>query len=263
MDSAVNEALRALNTANLRRYTDLQCPKARRRRLKAVQRLVRVLLGDPNVVCGTNTKGEVCLSGGACTALSGPLGGHLALTAQEHEALSMLRMACSMHLSQRALLRMPRRCTQRDPRTVRQRIMPYFPQTTIVKSTTGRNGHELWRVRELYTLTQVERHRALTTKFSKAWGDSGWSPTRWIHWCLAHSTFFAEKWRNIFQFSSIPTEYRHGPYKRRLKNCFKGWSLVRPSVSLRHMHHCMSMNALEQGLLGLEAAKATDIDDFV
>ena len=34
-------------------------------------------------------------------------------------------------------------------------------------------------------------------------------------------------------------------------------------VSLRHMHHCMSMNALEQGLLGLEAAKASDIDDFV
>ena len=123
--------------------------------------------------------------------------------------------------------------------------------------------YELWRVRELYTLTQVERHRALTTKFSKAWGDSGWSPTRWIHWCLAHSTFFAEKWRNIFQFSSIPTEYRHGPYKRRLKNCFKGWSLVRPSMSLRHMHHCMSMNALEQGLLGLEASKASDIDDFV
>ena len=54
MDNAVNEALRALNTANLRRYADLQCPKARQRRLKAVQRLVRVLLGDPNVVCGTN-----------------------------------------------------------------------------------------------------------------------------------------------------------------------------------------------------------------
>ena len=139
MDNGVNEALRALNTANLRRYTDLQCPKARRRWLKAVQRLVRVLLGDPNIVCGTNTKGEVCLSDGACTALSGPLGGHLAFTAQEHEALSMLPMACSMHLSQQALLRMPRRCTQRDLRTVRQRVMPYFPQATIVKSTTGRN----------------------------------------------------------------------------------------------------------------------------
>ena len=86
---------------------------------------------------------------------------------------------------------------------------------------------------------------------------------------LVHkSPFMADKrdplvLSNIFQFSSIPTEYWHGPYKRRLKNCFKGWSLVRPSMSLRHMHHCMSMNALEQGLLGLEAAKASDIDDFV
>ena len=139
MDNVVNEALRALNSANLRRYTDLQCPGARRRRLKAVQRLVRVLLGDPNIVCGTNTKGEVCLSGGACTALYGPLGGRLAFTAQEHEAMSMLRMACSMHLSQWAFLRMPRRCTQRNLRTVRQRVIPYFPQAIIAKCTTGCN----------------------------------------------------------------------------------------------------------------------------
>ena len=131
MDNAVNEVLRALNTANLRRYSDLQRPKARRWRLKAVRRLVRVPLGDRNVVCGTNTKGKFLLSGGSCTAMSGPLGGHLAFTAQEHEVLRMLRMACSMHHSQRALLRMRHRCTQR--------IMPYFPQTTIVKSTTGRN----------------------------------------------------------------------------------------------------------------------------
>ena len=130
-----------------------------------------------------------------------------------------------------------------------------------VKCIEGLYG--LWRVREMYTLTQVERHRALTTKISTTWGGSGWSPTRWIHWCLAHSTFFAEKWRNIFQFSSIPTEYRHGNYKRRLKNCFKGWSLVRPSMSLRHMHHCMCMNGMEQGLLGLEAAKASEIEEFV
>ena len=34
-------------------------------------------------------------------------------------------------------------------------------------------------------------------------------------------------------------------------------------MSLRHMHHCMSMNALKQGLLGLEAAKASHIDDLV
>ena len=64
--------------------------------------------------------------------------------------------------------------------------------------------YDLWRVRDVYTLTQVERHRALATKFSKAWGDSSWSPTRWIHWCLAHSTFFAEKWRNIFSIFRHP-----------------------------------------------------------
>ena len=55
--------------------------------------------------------------------------------------------------------------------------------------------YELWRLREMYTLTQVERHHALPTKFFKAWGDSGWSSTRLIHWCFAHSTFFAEKWK--------------------------------------------------------------------
>ena len=139
MDNAVNEALRAPNLVNVWRSTDLQCPKPPRRRFQAVHRLARVLLGDPNIVCGTNTKGEVCLSGGACTALCGPLGCHLAFTAQEHDALSMLRMACNMHLSKWALLRMPRRCTQRVLRTVWQRVMPYFCQATIVKFTTGRN----------------------------------------------------------------------------------------------------------------------------
>ena len=58
--------------------------------------------------------------------------------------------------------------------------------------------YELWRVREMYTLTQVERCRALTTKFAKAWGDSSWSPTRWIHWCLAHSTFFCREMEEHF-----------------------------------------------------------------
>ena len=104
MHNAVNEALRALNSANLQRYTDLQCPKARRWWLKAVQLLVRVLLGDLNIVSCTNTEGGVCLNFGACRALSGPLGGHLVFTAQENEGLSMLCMVCSMHLSQRALL---------------------------------------------------------------------------------------------------------------------------------------------------------------
>ena len=31
--------------------------------------------------------------------------------------------------------------------------------------------YQLWRVRQMYTLSQVECHPALTAKFSKAWGD--------------------------------------------------------------------------------------------
>ena len=111
---------------------------------------------------------------------------------------------------------------------------------------------ELWRVGEMYTVTQVERHRALTTKFSKACGAWGWSPSRRIHWCLAHSTFFVVKWRNIFQFSSIPTEYRHGPYKRRLQNFFQGLVLgeakyVPPQHAPWHVHERPGARAFGTG----------------
>ena len=47
-------------------------------------------------------------------------------------------------------------------------------------------------------LFRVERHCALTTTFLKAWGDSSWPPTRCIYLWLAHSTSFAERWRNMF-----------------------------------------------------------------
>ena len=124
-------------------------------------------------------------------------------------------------------------CLKEHVRTVRT---PGGPPSLVVVHVMVKcieGLYELWRVREIYTLTQVERHRALTTKFSKAWGDSGWSPTGWIHWCLAHSTFFVEKWRNIFQWSSIPTEYKHGPHKRTLKKIV---SLVEP-----HFNFCLHL----------------------
>ena len=120
----------------------------------------------------------------------------------------------------------------------------------------------LERVAERVLQTAKKIVVGLTTKYSKAWGDAGWSPNQVDPLVLGTFNFFCRAMENIFQMSPIRTG-RHGPYKRRLKNCFKGWSLVKPSMSLCHMHHCMSMNALEKGLLVLEAAKASDIDDFV
>ena len=101
--------------------------------------------------------------------------------------------------------------------------------------------YELWRVREMYTLTQVERHCALTTKFSKAWGHSGWSPTRWIHWCLAHSTFFAEKWRNFFSVFLHPNGISAWALQEEAQKLFQGLVLgeakyVPPPHAPLHVH---------------------------
>ena len=52
----------------------------------------------------------------------------------------MLGLVYSVHLSCRSILPM----RSRDLRTIRQRVMPYVPSPTLVKSTTGRNmgaGH--------------------------------------------------------------------------------------------------------------------------
>ena len=56
------------------------------------------------------------------------------LVAILHEALAMLRMACSMRLSQRALLRIPRRCTQQDLR----RNRPFREAWTSAPTSTKR-----------------------------------------------------------------------------------------------------------------------------
>ena len=52
----------------------------------------------------------------------------------------MLHMARSGHLPQRALLRMPRRFTERGLRIVGQRVMPYLAQATIVKTSKSFNS---------------------------------------------------------------------------------------------------------------------------
>ena len=105
--------------------------------------------------------------------------------------------------------------------------------------------YELWRVRELYTLTQVERHRALTTKFSKAWGDSGWSPTRWIHWCLAHSTFL-----RVVHHSALPLRWSSVVHGLKSKLPFipglKLFAILRPLPNIKRLFRRWALRALQQ-----------------
>ena len=103
-------------------------------------------------------------------------------------------------------------------------------------------------------------------KLFNAWGDSGWSPTSWIHWCLEPSNLFCgeeEKYFSIFLQSDATKAWA---LQMKAPKLLQGLVLSETkfvSATYLHMHHCMSKTALEQGLLGLEVEKASHIDDFV
>ena len=93
----------------------------------------------------------------------------------------------------------------------------------------------------MYTVTQVERHRALTTKFPKAWGDSGWSPTSWIHSCLAHSTFFCREVEEHFSVFLHPNGVSAWALQEEAQQLFQGLVLgeakyVPPPHAPLHVH---------------------------
>ena len=62
-------------------------------------------------------------------------------------------------------------CLKEHVPTVRTHGGPPLWVVVHVKVKCIEGLYHLWRLREMYTLTQVECHPALTTKFSKAWGD--------------------------------------------------------------------------------------------
>ena len=73
----------------------------------------------------------------------------------------------------------------------------------------------------MYTIIQVERHRALTTKFSKAWGDSGWSPTRWIH-LLGPFHFFGREMDEHFSVFLHPNGVSAWTLQEKAQKLFQG-----------------------------------------
>ena len=106
----------------------------------------------------------------------------------------------------------------------------------------------LWRssaTRSENQLTQLDGSMHI---LRSGWGALGWKSTPWVHWICAHSNFFARKYGSIYLFSSIPTERKNQPFKRDLKNCFKGWSLRRPMFTRNGLRHVVNMDALDQGI---------------
>ena len=85
----------------------------------------------------------------------------------------------------------------------------------------------------------------------------------WVHWAVAHSGFFAQKWGNIYMFSPSPSEHKNGRFKRDLKNSCRGWALLKPILSKRGLAHVVNMDALDVGLLATRVQNASPSERLV
>ena len=86
------------------------------------------------------------------------------------------------------------------------------------------------------------------------WLALGWKVSTWVHWLVCHSHALACRHRNIYMFSSIPTERRNVEFKLDVTHCFKGWKFSQPQASTRSFALVLGLAALDCGLL-LEAAR--------
>ena len=108
--------------------------------------------------------------------------------------------------------------------------------------------HTFWRKKQWLTLEGTKVYEGHVKKFAAAWGGLEWKVSTWVHWVCAHSAFYMARYRSMYIFSSIPTEFRNRPFKTSLKNSMRGWSLQKPRVTRRGMRHVVNMDALDVGL---------------
>ena len=106
----------------------------------------------------------------------------------------------------------------------------------------------MWRVKTLFTDVQVQEYVADIDTFAQCWQAFGWKPTVWVHWVVAHSAFFVKRYKNLYLFSSIPTEFRHQRFKRDLRQACHAWKVRNPAASDHGLKHVVELDALDAGL---------------
>ena len=74
--------------------------------------------------------------------------------------------------------------------------------------------HRLRRQKEFFTDSDVAMYTNAVDRFREVSGDLRLKPSRWVHWTCAHSPYFAQADKNIYMFSSIPSEKRNSAFKR-------------------------------------------------
>ena len=109
--------------------------------------------------------------------------------------------------------------------------------------------YKLWRKKVPLTDMEVAQCKGCAAKLGRCWSRLGWRPSPWVHWVVAHSGFFVEKYRSLYLFSSIPSEKRNRRFKVGLKNSMRGWCLRHPRLAARGLAPVVNMESLVVGLL--------------
>ena len=91
-------------------------------------------------------------------------------------------------------------------------------------------------------------YKELTTRFGALWKALGWKVSTWVHWTVRHSAVFVDLHRNIYKFSSIPTEHRNVEFELDVTHCYKGWKISRPYACTFGFGHVLSLSALDRGI---------------
>ena len=105
--------------------------------------------------------------------------------------------------------------------------------------------YHLWHQHSYLTDDQLTLYDSALDRFTKSWVALNWKPTIWVHWTVAHSSFYVHRLRSLYIFSSIPSEKRHQYFKRDLRHCFQGWKLSRTFMHQRGLVHVVTLSGLD------------------
>ena len=95
---------------------------------------------------------------------------------------------------------------------------------------------EVWRKVGTLSMEDVARYISRVTVFAQIWRALGWSVPVWTHWVIRHSRWVARQWRTFSLFSTVPLEFRNGPFKMDVRHCFQGWKLGKPYLTINNIY---------------------------
>lgn len=109
--------------------------------------------------------------------------------------------------------------------------------------------HSFWRQKTDLSPFDLTSYHNVTIQFGKLWHSLGWKVSTWVHWVVRHSSALVNLHKNLYMFSSIPTERRNVEFKLDVTHCYKGWKLSRPYACTFGFAHVLNLSSLDVGIL--------------